>query len=109
MTEKIHRVYAINERTCSLFVSKRDREGTTNEGLLAAAIAKQLPRIVKSLVELGLGDEGETRRPLRLPLSDDTLEAMAAGAEQTGLPQNTLVCRALRRHCVPQRLRKARR
>ncbi|WP_430451932.1 hypothetical protein [Rhodopirellula europaea] len=109
MTDKSHRVYTVNDQTRSLFVSKRERDGTTNEELLAAAIEKQLPRIVKSLVALGLAGKAERCRPLRLPLSDATLQAIAAGAEQTGLAQNTLVSLALRRHCGTRCRRKTRR
>lgn len=109
MTDKSHRVYTVTDQTRSLFIAKRKRDSTTNEEVLASAIEKQLPKIVKSLVALGLrGHEGE-RRPLRLPLSATTLDAIAESAEQTGLPQNTLVGLALGRHCVPQRQRKARR
>lgn len=107
MTDKSHRVYTVTDETRSLFIAKRERDSTTNEQVLASAIEKRLPKIIKSLVALGLcGDDGE-RRPLRLPLSSETLDAIIVGAEQTGLPQNTLVGLALRRHCVPQRQRKA--
>ncbi|MCO8121324.1 hypothetical protein NHH03_06215 [Stieleria sp. TO1_6] len=109
MSDKSYRVYTLADQTRLRFVEKRERDGTTNEELLASAIDKQLPRIIKSLVQLGLGKPTGKRRPLRLPLSDATLEAIVVGAEQTGLPQNTLVGLALRRHCVPQRRRKARR
>ena len=109
MPDKKHRVYTVTDQTRSLFIAKRERDSTTNEEVLASAIEKQLPKIIKSLVASGLCGETEERRPLRLPLSSATLDAIIAGAEQTGLPQNTLVGLALHRHCVPQRGRKARR
>lgn len=111
-----YRVYKITDTDRKNFVTTRTEKSTTNEQLLQEAIQTKLSPLVEKLAELGFAPETEDKRPIRLPISDDSLAALRIASESTGLPQAALLALVLRGHCgqgvekqVPQEAPKTRR
>lgn len=100
MTPDTHRVYKITAADRRRFVDKRMEQDTTNETLLRTAVETKLDSLVESLNALGLNADTEDKRPIRLPMSDETLTALKVASENTGLPQAVLMTLVLRSYCV---------
>lgn len=92
------RVFRITEPTRAMFLRSRNSVGQSKEHLFAAAAVAQLPGLVDALVELGAVGQDQPRRPIRVPVSDDTLASLRDASELTGLPQSKLVECIMRIH-----------
>ena len=85
----------------------RTARAQTIREFIQAAVETELPKITKSLDELGIGPMGGDGKPTRLPLTDAILDQLRAAAETTGLPGTLLLAACLRLSAGRKRVRKA--
>jgi hypothetical protein len=93
--ETIYRVYRVSDQLRSAIKTRRTKFNATTTQVLSEAIDVALPKVVASLKQLGFGFEGTKKRPIRFPLSDNILSALAQASKQTGVHQTQLLTAAL--------------
>ncbi|MBD3675706.1 MAG: hypothetical protein HUJ26_19515 [Planctomycetaceae bacterium] len=105
----VHRVYPLPEETIERMRTARDRAESTNRTWLLEATAARLPGLVDSLRALGFGTAETPKKNARLPLDPETLEALQAASQTTGLPQTLLLQLVIDAHATEQAPKRKRR
>lgn len=86
-----HRVIWVTDALRNSFRKHRDEADLTNEVAIEKLVATKLPKLVKSLNQLGLTKQGSKHRPLRLPIDDASLEALSKASHATNMPLTRLL------------------
>jgi hypothetical protein len=90
------------EQTKAAAQTARDKAKKTMREWLTQATEQRLPALVSALRGLGFGAEEGERKAARWRFDAETLQALAAASEQTGLPQTLLLSLVVRQHAAEQ-------
>jgi hypothetical protein len=105
-TRPVFRVYYVPEPLREAIRTRRTALGLPVARFVAESVAHELGPLVRALGELGLsGRPGEGVRPVRLPLSEESLGDLRRAGDQVGLPASRLLLLCLARAAARKRRR----
>jgi hypothetical protein len=92
------RVFKLTDDLRQSMDETRGKRGETVQRFVAEAVARELPEIASTLLQMGIEKQSKVR-PARWPLDVRTLQALAYAGEQTGVDQNKLLLACLHSAC----------
>ncbi len=92
------RVYRLPKSDRLAAARARTKQGVTQAAWLQAAVDDQLPIIRQELFAVLGETPKDARGPARLPMSDQSLDALKVASKVTGIPASRLLELCLRRH-----------
>ena len=105
-TRVVHRVHYLPDDLREAVRVRRSDLGQSVRAFVADAVTHELDPLVRTLAELGLAGRPEAGvRPARLPLSEESLEALRRAGERVGLPAGRLLLLCLARSAARKRRR----
>lgn len=95
----LYRVYDLPESLRTKLKAKRTKAEATTSEIVQMALTESLPKIVEALTQTGFSFDGESRRPARIPMTEDCVRELKHASKETGIPVSRLLLACLALTC----------